>query len=201
MLLRTNPVCFDLVYRGENSPIRKTMGVNEAGNGKGRIPVEWPSKSYTANIINSSREGQASRDQMTKSSGSNGKFHKFNIHVSIENMDEQQAIDYLHVLFRHAGVRDVEIIPDRPDGISEGAENAEASKQHHEEDRNKERIRGWMASGRLIWLVVNRNSEARGRIPCRILNYDESRRLLTIYHVDEKKVYTYKLDEVEDFIE
>jgi hypothetical protein len=37
-------------------------------------------------------------------------------------------------------------------------------------------------------------------IPCRVLNYDADTQNVSVYHVDEKKVYLFKLNEIDDFV-
>lgn len=35
-------------------------------------------------------------------------------------------------------------------------------------------------------------------LPCRILNFDETNQLISVYHVDEKMVYTFAMSEIDD---
>ncbi|REJ12714.1 MAG: hypothetical protein C6W59_12800 [Paenibacillaceae bacterium] len=68
-------------------------------------------------------------------------------------------------------------------------------------DKAMERIRGYIAGNRLVRLNVNRGRGIKLSVPCRIINLDESMYTVTVYHVDEKKVYTFGLFEIDDFIE
>ncbi|MFF2888402.1 hypothetical protein [Paenibacillus sp. NPDC057967] len=61
-------------------------------------------------------------------------------------------------------------------------------------------IRTFMKSNTLIRLIVNRGLGIKLNIPCRIINIDERENLITVYHVDEKQVYTFRMNEIEDFI-
>lgn len=61
-------------------------------------------------------------------------------------------------------------------------------------------IRAFMKSNTLIRLIVNRGLGIKLNIPCRIINMDERESLITVYHVDEKQVYTFRMNEIEDFI-
>lgn len=63
------------------------------------------------------------------------------------------------------------------------------------------RIRGYIADNKLIRLAVNKGRGVKLSVPCRILNIDESNLTVTIYHVDEKMVYTFGLNEIDDFVE
>jgi hypothetical protein len=64
-----------------------------------------------------------------------------------------------------------------------------------------DRIRDFIAGNRLVRLNVNRGRGVKLSVPCRIINLDESMYSVTVYHVDEKKVYTFGLFEIDDFIE
>jgi len=57
------------------------------------------------------------------------------------------------------------------------------------------------SKNKLIRLIVNRGLGIKASIPCRVINLDENESLITVYHVDEKQVYTFRLNEIEDFIE
>lgn len=54
---------------------------------------------------------------------------------------------------------------------------------------------------KLIRLIVNRGLGIKSSIPCRVINVSEQEAIITVYHVDEKQVYTFRLNEIEDFIE
>ncbi|MFD0958280.1 hypothetical protein [Paenibacillus chungangensis] len=58
-----------------------------------------------------------------------------------------------------------------------------------------------MSNNTLIRLIVNRGLGIKMSIPCRIININENEQLLTIYHVDEKQVYTFRMNEIEDYQE
>ncbi|NIK76896.1 hypothetical protein FHS15_002021 [Paenibacillus castaneae] len=60
-------------------------------------------------------------------------------------------------------------------------------------------IRALMKSNSLIRLIVNKGLGIKLSIPCRIINMDEKENLITVYHVDEKQVYTFRMNEIEDF--
>lgn len=54
--------------------------------------------------------------------------------------------------------------------------------------------------GTLVRIVAVKEKGIRLSIPCRILRFDAAGQQLTIYHVDEKKVYSFNLNEIEDII-
>lgn len=59
-------------------------------------------------------------------------------------------------------------------------------------------ISAYIAGRTLVRLTVVKGRGVKLNIPCRILNYDESTDNMTVYHVDEKAVYTFKLTEIDD---
>ncbi|PLT47106.1 hypothetical protein NYE40_17805 [Paenibacillus sp. FSL W8-1187] len=61
-------------------------------------------------------------------------------------------------------------------------------------------IRRCVDDGRLVRLSINRGKGVRLSVPCRILRWDEPSSLLTVYHVDEKQVYTFGIGEIDDFL-
>lgn len=64
----------------------------------------------------------------------------------------------------------------------------------------QEWIQKFITKNALVRLIVDHNDK-RLSIPCRILNFQPETFTITIYHVDEKQVYTYKLSEIVDFID
>lgn len=86
------------------------------------------------------------------------------------------------------------------------ANPAESKPQIAEDDSSRlsdglDAIRTYMKSNRLIRLIVNKGFGITLSIPCRIINVDEVSNIVTVYHVDEKQVYTFRLNEIEDFQE
>jgi hypothetical protein len=63
------------------------------------------------------------------------------------------------------------------------------------------RIRQYIESNKLIRLKINKGLGVKMNIPCRVINFDASSQLLTVYHVDEKQVYSFGLNEIDDFID
>ncbi|MBA9085068.1 hypothetical protein FHR92_001530 [Fontibacillus solani] len=61
-------------------------------------------------------------------------------------------------------------------------------------------IQKYISGNRLVRIVIKKGEE-RISIPCRILNFLPETYNLTVYHVDEKQVYTFKLSEIVDFID
>jgi hypothetical protein len=63
------------------------------------------------------------------------------------------------------------------------------------------RIHNYIQSNQLIRLNINKGRGVKMNIPCRVINFEASNQMLTVYHVDEKQVYTFLLNEIDDFIE
>lgn len=61
-----------------------------------------------------------------------------------------------------------------------------------------EDIRDSISKNRLVRLVINKRGGNRLSIPCRIVNFDESAQILSVYHVDEKQVYSFSLNEIDE---
>lgn len=61
-------------------------------------------------------------------------------------------------------------------------------------------IQSYISSNRLVRVLIE-TPKGRQSIPCRILNYLPDNEVLNVYHVDEKQVYTYKLNEIIDILE
>lgn len=63
--------------------------------------------------------------------------------------------------------------------------------------RTYEWVKRYIQDKTLVRLIVNRYGKQRS-IPCRILNLDHDRNLLSVYHVDEKQVYSFKMNEIDE---
>ncbi|MEK3734011.1 hypothetical protein MKX64_16555 [Paenibacillus sp. FSL M8-0334] len=59
-------------------------------------------------------------------------------------------------------------------------------------------IKQYSRDNRLVRLTTNQRGKQIS-LPCRILNFDEVNALVNVYHVDEKQVYTFKVNEIDEF--
>lgn len=75
---------------------------------------------------------------------------------------------------------------------------AAASVSASPENNPYEWIKVYSKDNRLVRLTANRNGK-QVSLPCRILNYDESNQMVNVYHVDEKQVYTFNVNEIDEF--
>ncbi|WP_372662007.1 hypothetical protein [Cohnella sp.] len=62
-------------------------------------------------------------------------------------------------------------------------------------------IEQYIQSNKLLRLNVNKGLGVKMDIPCRIINFDADKQLITVYHVDEKQVYSFELNEIDDFLD
>lgn len=62
-----------------------------------------------------------------------------------------------------------------------------------------EKIRSYIQTNQLVRLRANRLGK-QITLPCRILNFDENSNNINVYHVDEKQVYTFNLNEIDEFM-
>ncbi|MNW59410.1 hypothetical protein D3C74_373240 [compost metagenome] len=62
-----------------------------------------------------------------------------------------------------------------------------------------EKIRQYIKNNQLVRLRTNRPGK-QVSMPCRILNFDDTAYTISVYHVDEKQVYTFNLNEIDEFV-
>ncbi|UVI31838.1 hypothetical protein [Paenibacillus spongiae] len=153
----------------------------------------------------------------------------FNVDILVEGSANAVALErLLHLLNNNSGVRDFRVnsgiqlgeiireleqrngsnyaavpIPEHMQGgmtaaVTEAA-SADASSAVSKPSI-AERIRGYIAENRLIRLSVNKGQGVKLNIPCRVIQFDESTQLITVYHVDEKQVYAFNWNEIDDFV-
>ncbi|MBY3622082.1 hypothetical protein HGO21_21385 [Acinetobacter sp. CUI P1] len=61
------------------------------------------------------------------------------------------------------------------------------------------KIRQYIQNNQLVRLRANRYGK-QVSMPCRILNFDEDANSISVYHVDEKQVYSFNLNEIDEFL-
>ncbi|MCK6074396.1 hypothetical protein [Paenibacillus silvae] len=97
--------------------------------------------------------------------------------------------------------------PQVPDGQqtsnkSDKTDSVPSSDSSHVADTNS--FEAWIQSlikeNRLTRIVVNNKNGKHQSIPCRILNFDRDNHVVSIYHVDEKQVYTFRTNEIDEFL-
>jgi hypothetical protein len=61
-------------------------------------------------------------------------------------------------------------------------------------------IETFIKNNTLIRLSIVKSRGVKLSVPCRVLNYEDATQNVTVYHVDEKKVYQYSLNEIDDLV-
>lgn len=133
----------------------------------------------------------------------NNKGYLFSVEVMIEAATNGQALEKLLHLLNSELVRDYRI----KNGIDLGKLIEMNSKENHgvqieiprQSNLVLDQLDKFKADHTLIRLTVIKGKGIKLSLPCRILNIDTGTQYVTVYHVDEKKVYQFKLNEIDDF--
>jgi len=108
----------------------------------------------------------------------------------------------IQALEQRGGKRQI-VIPD-PQRASGGTTVPETSMSHQTSQTATpsmtEQLKSFIAENRLIRLSVNKGHGVKLNIPCRVIQFDEDTQTITVYHVDEKQVYAFTWNEIDDFI-
>lgn len=118
------------------------------------------------------------------------KIHSFTVHFSLEANSAASARELLEQSLQTLPLKDYRIEP-----LEEESSLSASAGSHQETIELLERLK---QSGDLVRVHVIQGFGKHLSIPCRILNYDASNSNVSLYHVDEKKVYLFKLNEIED---
>jgi hypothetical protein len=62
-----------------------------------------------------------------------------------------------------------------------------------------DQFQGFKERNSLVRLTIVKAKGIKLSLPCRILNVDASSGNVSVYHVDEKQVYLFKINEIDDF--
>ncbi len=96
-----------------------------------------------------------------------------------------------------------ELAKTEPEHKKETAKKQHPAAQHESKATNKpiiDQLEKFKQENTLIRLIVVKGKGIKLNLPCRILNFDPATENVTVYHVDEKKVYLFKLNEIDDFV-
>ncbi len=149
--------------------------------------------------------------------------HLFTVEILIEDGSNGLAMEKLLHVLNHPNIRDYRITK----GVELGLVIEEALKNHVKTNEDKKRtgalpkpqmtkltpeppsntdersrlihlMTNFKEKGTLVRLTVVKGKGIKLNMPCRILNFDVSANNLTVYHVDEKKVFLFQLNEIEE---
>ncbi|MFD2329858.1 hypothetical protein ACFSR7_11465 [Cohnella sp. GCM10020058] len=138
---------------------------------------------------------------MTKVSDNNPeRSYLFSVDILVKAGTNGEALERLLSSLNAGGYSDFRI----QSGIVLGEtiqNELKAAKTKHQvlTDSLDSRIREYIKTSRLIRITVNRPKGDKLSVPCRVVNFDPDNELLTVYHVDEKSVYSFRLNEIDDF--
>ncbi|MFC4305132.1 hypothetical protein [Cohnella boryungensis] len=137
--------------------------------------------------------------------------HAFLVEINISAPNRGAALKQLLQELNKNNFDDYRIVTDTRPAATEKKTNpppkkavsqpTESPKPPNPPDPLELRIRFFIETSKLIRININKGRGVKLSIPCRILNYDSDKHLITVYHVDEKQVYTVGLNEIDDFIE
>jgi hypothetical protein len=147
------------------------------------------------------------------------KVYLFHVDVLLEGYNKAMAQEALQALLRSDKVKFVQMESDTPEsGRNEDLQKPkkkETSKELKSEESKKQetkpandagyrhiinQIEEFKKNNTLIRLSIVKEKGVKLSVPCRVLNYDDTSKYVTIYHVDEKKVYQYSLNEIDDLV-
>lgn len=140
---------------------------------------------------------------MTKASGSSPEqSYLFTVEIMVRGHTNGEALEKLLKPLNAAGYADFRIQSGIALGDTIQKELAAAKTKHQVlTDALDARIRNYIKTSRLIRVTVNKPKGEKFSVPCRVVNFDPDNELLTVYHVDEKSVYSFRLNEIDDFAE
>jgi len=125
--------------------------------------------------------------------------HLFTVEILIEEETNGLALETLVHLLNQKGIKDYRIL----NGMELGKLielNTQKKQEEEEESAVVQQIQELIRNNSLIRLTVLKARGIKLNLPCRILNFDSSTRNISVYHVDEKKVYLFSLSEIEGMV-
>jgi hypothetical protein len=140
---------------------------------------------------------------ITSHTASEGSF-SFEVEIKLSASDKGAALETLLRVLNSAGFSDYRItsgVQLDPSLVIPEQTSVKSQQTLPQSNVLYDRIHEHIQSNRLIRLSINKGRGVKMNIPCRFLNFDPSNQQLTVYHVDEKQVYSINLNEIEDFIE
>jgi hypothetical protein len=139
---------------------------------------------------------------MNQSNNTSDDSYLFHVEINISASNTGEALEQLLRVLNNANFVDYRI----GSGIQPVTSTADilpkkADKAPSQLTPLEYRISQYIESNKLIRLNINKGRGVKMSIPCRVINFDASSQLLTVYHVDEKQVYSFGLNEIDDFID
>ncbi len=144
---------------------------------------------------------------MTQSNQTPDGSYLFRVEISVSSSSKGAALVQLQQLLNKAKITDYRI--ESVDQSEQKVDKASAPpsskkavpKALPQQNLLELPIREYIESNKLIRLNINKGRGVKMSIPCRVISFDASNNQLTVYHVDEKQVYTVGLNEIDDFVD
>jgi hypothetical protein len=136
---------------------------------------------------------------------SDKKMFLFHVDVLLEGYNKGMAQEALQALLRSDQVKYVQMESD-PEAINIESDLQKPKKKETPKPNDAiyqhiiNQIEDFKKNNTLIRLSIVKGKGIKLSVPCRILNYEDASQNVTIYHVDEKKVYQYSLNEIDDLV-
>lgn len=139
----------------------------------------------------------------------------YSVEIVIEERDSGKALEKLTSLLNHRDIDEYKIISGKP-MHSDSVVTARHLREHllsrkkipsqtagtADTDKDLMRwIQQYLENGTLVRIQVVKELGVKLSMPCRILHFDAEQENLSVYHVDEKKVYLLRLSEIDDILE
>ncbi len=131
----------------------------------------------------------------------------FSLEVLVEGETNGKALEKLLHALNSNEINDYKILKGMNLGPAIDKALTARAEQTNEKQTDKaneaivEQIQNCKEKGTLVRLNIVKSKGIRLNIPCRILNYDADSSNVSVYHVDEKRTYLFKLNEIDDLVE
>ncbi|MBP1154534.1 MULTISPECIES: hypothetical protein [unclassified Paenibacillus] len=125
----------------------------------------------------------------------------------IEDYQIKQGVELgkrIEVALNGSAIKKIEIPTEAKTAPALNKKNSKAEEPYHpESDPHKhiwEQMMTFQQNNTLIRLSIVKGKGIKLSMPCRIISVDPASGNLTVYHVDEKKVYLLKINEIDDYV-
>lgn len=144
---------------------------------------------------------------MNRSGKNNARSFAFRVDLHVMAATKEEAYAQLQRQLAEAGMADclIEYVPPAGKTSARTPEPASAPptaapQSVSPSDPMEQRIRQYASANQLVRLSINKGRGVKLDIPCRIIQFDADHQRLTVYHVDEKMVYTFGFNEIDDLV-
>ncbi|KIL41295.1 hypothetical protein SD70_08455 [Gordoniibacillus kamchatkensis] len=129
--------------------------------------------------------------------------HWFNVDIFMDGDNNAHALEELNRLLNAAGIKEYRVHSGGEPGTAAEAGKPDTRKEPAADKAEAPsalalEIERYKANNTLVRMTVVKGKGVKLDLPCRILNYDAATQNVSIYHVDEKKVYLFRINEIDD---